>query len=60
MDTTRTCADCGHAFIITENEQAFFAAKALALPRRCPSCRRLRRELRAKTPPLTPSVRQLE
>jgi CxxC-x17-CxxC domain-containing protein len=45
-DQPLVCADCGTSFIFTESEQAFFAQRALAKPKRCKACRRAR-----KSPP---------
>jgi len=38
------CADCGASFIFSAAEAAVFAERALAAPRRCKDCRRLRKE----------------
>jgi len=38
-----TCADCGQDFIFTEGEQRYFWSKGLAEPKRCKSCRVIRR-----------------
>ncbi|MEO7190065.1 MAG: zinc-ribbon domain containing protein [Vicinamibacterales bacterium] len=43
----RLCLDCTTPFTVTEGEAAFFEAKQLSLPRRCPDCRRARRAERA-------------
>lgn len=42
-DRTLTCLDCGKEFIFTEGEQRFFWAKDLSEPKRCKSCRMIRR-----------------
>jgi len=39
----RACRECGGAFTLTTKAQEFFAARDLALPKRCPACRALRR-----------------
>lgn len=41
----RTCAECGNAFDIMESERDYYREKGMFLPRRCPTCRRLRRKL---------------
>jgi hypothetical protein len=38
-----TCADCGQEFIFTEGEQRYFWSKGLSEPKRCKSCRVIRR-----------------
>lgn len=43
-DKQLTCMDCGDKFIFTAGEAAFFWSKQLSEPKRCPTCRRLRRE----------------
>jgi predicted amidophosphoribosyltransferase len=48
IDLTRYCADCSAPFMLTMKDQQFFAARKLALPRRCPECRAARKRLRLK------------
>lgn len=43
-DETRICRDCGGTFLFTTGEQVYFRAKALSPPRRCPNCRKRRKE----------------
>lgn len=43
-DVTLTCCDCNGTFVFNAGEQAFFHSKALSIPRRCPSCRRRRKD----------------
>lgn len=43
-DMELLCADCGLEFILTVGEQEFFLDKGLDNPRRCISCRRIRRQ----------------
>ncbi|MBN1856442.1 MAG: zinc-ribbon domain-containing protein [Dehalococcoidia bacterium] len=44
-DKTITCRDCGQTFTFTESEQQFFAEKGFTNePKRCPTCRRAKRE----------------
>lgn len=50
-DRALTCADCRAAFTFTGPEQAHYAAKHYADPRRCPACRRRRRAARANGGP---------
>lgn len=45
-DVVRDCVDCGKAFMVTVGEQEWLATKGFELPKRCPSCRRLRRQER--------------
>lgn len=40
----RKCVDCGKAFEITDGEKGFYESKGLELPKRCPECRKRRRE----------------
>ncbi len=37
------CLDCGADFTFTVGEQLYFASKKLSVPKRCPGCRRKRR-----------------
>jgi len=41
-----TCieSDCGKVFELTEREERFFTDKGLFVPKRCPECRKKRRE----------------
>jgi len=39
-----TCKICGNDFAFTIGEQAFYQDRGLAEPRRCPACRRAKRE----------------
>jgi len=51
-DKTIRCADCGNEFTFTASEQQFFAEKGFTNePRRCPECRRKRREQRSQGAP---------
>lgn len=38
-----TCADCGEEFAIFDKERDYYLDNSLALPRRCPTCRKLRK-----------------
>ena len=47
QDKTIKCADCGSEFVFTAAEQEFFAEKGFTNePKRCPTCRRARRQQR--------------
>ena len=45
-DRTLTCADCGQEFTFTANEQRFYSDRGFSDPRRCASCRALRKASR--------------
>ncbi|MFW6105163.1 MAG: zinc-ribbon domain containing protein [Chloroflexota bacterium] len=38
------CVDCGTGFILTPGERQFYLDRKLNLPKRCPACRRRRRQ----------------
>lgn len=42
----KTCRDCGKPFEITKAERIFFESHNMALPKRCPTCRKARKEAR--------------
>ena len=42
---TIVCSDCGKEFIIAPAEQKFFINKGFEIPKRCPECRKSRREV---------------
>lgn len=42
----KTCRDCGKAFEISRSERIFFELHNMALPKRCPACRKARKEAR--------------
>lgn len=42
----KTCRDCGKVFEITRAERIFFESHNMALPKRCPVCRKVRKEAR--------------
>ncbi len=49
-DRTLACSACGKQFVFTEGEQEFFRTKGfVSPPKRCPDCRRERRD-RGKAP----------
>jgi hypothetical protein len=43
LDRQLTCLDCGGEFTFTTGEQRYFWAKGLSEPKRCKSCRMLRK-----------------
>ena len=43
LDRQLTCLDCGREFTFTSGEQRYFWAKGLSEPKRCKSCRMLRK-----------------
>ncbi len=45
-DRELTCGDCGQAFIFSAKDQEFFASKGFQDPKRCPDCRRARKDQR--------------
>ncbi|HLB11824.1 MAG TPA: zinc-ribbon domain containing protein [Dehalococcoidia bacterium] len=48
QEKTLTCQDCGKSFAFTAEEQQFHAEKGYTnLPKRCPDCRRARRDGRS-------------
>lgn len=49
QDKVLTCADCGQQFNFTAAEQQFYADRGFSEPRRCPSCRALRKAQRGDT-----------
>lgn len=42
----KMCCDCGKTFKITRAERIFFESHNMALPKRCPACRKARKEAR--------------
>ncbi len=58
-DKTLVCRDCNTEFSFTASEQEFYQQKGLENePRRCPSCRSLRRKSNAGAAPMTRTSRQ--
>jgi hypothetical protein len=45
-DQVLVCIDCGASFTFAVNEQRYFAARTLARPKRCSTCRLSRRQAR--------------
>ena len=43
VDRVLICLDCGREFTHTSGEQRYFWAKGLSEPKRCKSCRMLRK-----------------
>ncbi len=42
-DKTLVCAECGQEFVFTADDQEFFASRGYSQPKRCRSCRAVRR-----------------
>lgn len=42
----KMCRDCGKVFEITRAERIFFESHNMALPKRCPACRKAKKEAR--------------
>ena len=42
----KTCRDCGKVFEITRAERIFFESHNMAFPKRCPACRKARKDAR--------------
>jgi CxxC-x17-CxxC domain-containing protein len=42
-DKTLTCSDCGQEFIFSGEDQEFYASRGFNEPKRCRSCRAMRR-----------------
>ena len=45
-DKTLNCADCGQDFTFTASEQQFYADRQFSEPRRCATCRAVRKAAR--------------
>jgi CxxC-x17-CxxC domain-containing protein len=45
-DKTLTCADCSEQFVFTERDQEFYAQRGFTEPRRCASCRAIKKAQR--------------
>jgi hypothetical protein len=43
-EMTIHCSDCDEDFVFTAGEQQFFKSKGLSLPKRCPICRKARKD----------------
>jgi len=48
-DKVLTCADCSQEFSFTGTEQQFYADRQFSEPRRCPSCRAIRKASRGES-----------
>ncbi len=48
-DKILRCADCGQDFAFSASEQEFYASRDFSEPRRCPSCRALRKASRGQS-----------
>lgn len=44
IDQIIKCCDCAAGFILTAGERQFYFDRKLNLPKRCPECRRKRRQ----------------
>ncbi len=44
-DYVLTCVDCGKDFILQLEELEYYRKKGLFTPKRCPACRKIRREI---------------
>jgi hypothetical protein len=55
----KVCRDCSEVFMLSADEQAWFADKGLSMPVRCHRCRQVRRAagLQFKTPQRPPARR---
>lgn len=42
------CKDCDDDFVFSEDEQEFFREKNFTEPKRCPACRKAKRESKRK------------
>jgi CxxC-x17-CxxC domain-containing protein len=47
-DKALTCVDCSQEFSFTASEQQFYADRQFSEPRRCPSCRAIRKGSRGE------------
>lgn len=45
-DKTLVCNDCKQEFVFTEREQEFYSEKGFEEPKRCPECRKARKQQR--------------
>lgn len=43
QDKELECIECGEKFVITVDDQQWYASKGFKEPKRCKNCRRLRR-----------------
>jgi CxxC-x17-CxxC domain-containing protein len=48
-DKALTCVDCRQEFVFTASEQQFYADRQFSEPRRCASCRAIRKSERSGT-----------
>lgn len=42
-DLLVTCVDCSKDFVFSKGEQDFYQTKGLFAPKRCPSCRKIKK-----------------
>lgn len=45
-DKNIVCVDCGNEFVFTGKDQTFYASKGFGDPKRCPECRRIKKQKR--------------
>ena len=50
-DRALTCVDCGQQFAFSASDQQFYADRQFSDPRRCPSCRAIRKASRDDSGP---------
>ena len=48
MNEVKKCIECEGEFLLTEGEKKFFADKEFPFPRRCPTCRKIRRDMKKR------------
>ena len=57
QDKSIQCSDCGTIFTFSAREQEFFAAKGLTNePKRCPQCRKAKKQQRRGHPVAGPAT----
>jgi CxxC-x17-CxxC domain-containing protein len=44
VDKTLVCQDCGKEFVFSASEQEFFEKKGFQPPKRCPDCRKAKKQ----------------
>jgi len=48
MAISITCKDCGKDFVMGNKEVSWYSRKGFPVPKRCPDCRKKRKEAAAK------------
>ncbi|MCX6806539.1 MAG: zinc-ribbon domain-containing protein [Candidatus Berkelbacteria bacterium] len=46
-DQNLVCQDCGKEFVFTANDQKFFEEKGYQPPKRCPDCRKAKKQAKS-------------